>query len=1364
MRVDAYLLNPSACQPFPNATLAPLAQPNYTFLRLDSALMEPDVLPTHDLHNASPAAANHRITDLATGRTRVERCGVYLHWMLPRTYRSGTQQATGDASKTTKTPKFRAAPDRWLVVRRLRPGSFQPADAVSSGRMKWLEAWVVESNRVRNITEFGPDVDIELECAPFVVGDASANLDAQAEIFIGAKKRLDDFTEQRPAQSAAFVPLNVAGAANPMFADFTPHNSNVFSVLDNFTYRENGEVRYLKQAAADYYVLGWHSLPDEDGLRNLSGSKLADAFASGLLELKNGEDPFNFSSSRAVCHGAVYGAQFNSSGMAGISVPAHDAARKLADPQSHPVTVGTTPLDAVLAYIRSHAGTATEAEEDILHLETLLLKQEDDLDGQAEALDMLTANNFQPAQSSGSHWTFAGARAAETPGDAAQPGKTKTFQPTDQQQQDLQRLNAAQTAADCLARELKAARGDLFARWWKFCSDGSLAARRGIDVLRAETATQAALVGSLSAKAKSLSQLIDQNLRPRLVDGGGKTLVQQGSQPPFYKQSDPTVLVPGVKNPWPVDWLKPLRVRLDSPSDAGIKDLPGTLPGGWDNLRDLVDRQVSSKLPGDIQPAAKRLLSEFFNLQNDRASDNPPLYHDHVLTTGELAPGVAADGAGRDQWNNTQPYFPLFLEYEIRYYHLDWRHWTFGIPDIDPPPGEPHPVRYGIRRDQNVKGKTQDERVITGRILVLPQPGFALSTDIQRLFQATLPADLPADLRSEAAQEALLTQVQGLPYLSAPLSGFSDHLVTLLNGMHIKPSVRLRPDAPVRPLQAAVNAGLRAGFDDGVIRLMDIETTKTPYSDYVFFPDDTIDPLKPVSHGQFKFTRLDIFDKWGQAISAINPAPSNTIPPLYPALSEYFHPQHLSSDPGRANTVGDDPYDHCQFAQFPPTINQDARINASFLHFDADARSWRPCTEWESPIWGFLVVNYAEYALQVFLPDGTFYREVRLGGPSGATETPAWKPFAPPQDANAPGMLNKFPQLDRLLAKLRDKTYLRSFISAINASLASVPHTPNQYAEFLNAVVGRPLALANAGFSLELAAPPLASQSTASAYPAPPRPKLLDYRFPVKLGDRDRVYDGLVGYFPPRPDAVASGRPPGDELDLASMLTYFHSPSSAAATTRIARANYPVLAPYHLSTGGLDTGAAGDTPRAGAAAAAFDRLHTAQLQMAGLLLDPFSPVHLYSGILPVKALRLPSWSLQAAMRRMTAFFRMGPLLVTDGAALRYVADKRLTADYNLAAMQEVEAPEEAAGDATAVKHPGVAIPAMRSAEWNWLAPFAVKAGDGAATQQAGAGKETQWNPFVISHLDNRPKFEKGPYMAVEGYLQLKHPITAPDTS
>jgi hypothetical protein len=109
---------------------------------------------------------------------------------------------------------------------------------------------------------------------------------------------------------------------------------------------------------------------------------------------------------------------------------------------------------------------------------------------------------------------------------------------------------------------------------------------------------------------------------------------------------------------------------------------------------------------------------------------------------------------------------------------------------------------------------------------------------------------------------------------------------------------------------------------------------------------------------------------------------------LYPCISDFYEPQ-VVDDTQFANTVIQDNKGQCEFIQLPPQINQDTRLNAHFVKRTADddpppvvsgtLAPWRPMTEWENPIWGWVVANHAESGIQLFLADGTFYREVRLG-------------------------------------------------------------------------------------------------------------------------------------------------------------------------------------------------------------------------------------------------------------------------------------------------------------------------------------------------------------------------------------------------
>lgn len=451
-----------------------------------------------------------------------------------------------------------------------------------------------------------------------------------------------------------------------------------------------------------------------------------------------------------------------------------------------------------------------------------------------------------------------------------------------------------------------------------------------------------------------------------------------------------------------------------------------------------------------------------------------------------------------------------------------------------------------------------------------------------------------------------------------------------------------------------------------------------------------------------------------------------------------------------ANTVIKDEAKQCEFIQLPPQINQNARLNADFvkriaddphdktgsrLGKDAKAATWRPATEWENPIWGWVITNYADFGIQLFLPDGTFYREVRLGGPLGALDAPKWLPFAPSTDPPTP----ETRQLDALTKELNDASYLEGFWYMITAAQAKLAAAPTSYASFLNAIVGKPLALVNMGWSLELESPPLETQTTKSPLTAPERlltkpdddeDKSPYYQFQVRFGDRDAEYDGLVGYF----DTTVPG---SDVLDLSKIKTFFTpEDGDIKPLETLNTKNYPLFTPFWEAP--FPTQAPYDNGEFIVNPVEFDDRRNARMSVFGAIIDPFTPVQAYSSFLPPVSMTLPHWSWQSAMNTMTAFFHAGPLTVP----LNDVPD------YN---------PKELLTSKNARDMPlrNLPLPSLGPGDWSFFQPYA----------QPSDEEDTQpkFNPFGIEKTGNltKPGLQKGPYTAIEGFLQLRNPIMMP---
>ncbi|KAK3689754.1 hypothetical protein B0T22DRAFT_403811 [Podospora appendiculata] len=1282
------------------AKIAPIVQPNYTFLRLDDDYIQADILNHVDLHHSWPSTFNSRFTDLGEFSTRERRQGVYLHWTIPRMYRSAVAAAgkdtaasaafaqaraargyentpvedrsdgdkgkdkDGDKKIDPSAPAFPNVPTRWLVIRHIADKmSIKPEAA--QDKVKDFTAWVVESDRLWELKDLAEDCDLQVDVSPFISANEGRDV---------LKIKLD----KKDADPAV------------VFKD-------------------------------------WLEASDE---------------------------------TRIVCHGAMYNVQWDRDAKP-KSVPADDFATQLNN--TLPLAVGTTPMDALTTYARAHklidpAGTPRQLEEYISQLERHLLARDDGVEAQQQATDLLYNWNYLRVDG-GQVWNVAGKNDNERP--VGTPDVLGT----------LRDINKRQQLLDAVVRTTARLRWELFAAWWKVVTSP----KKDHDPDSSKT-----LVEGLQDRIEALVTRRGE-LEKEITDLAGpdetKRKVQPGARPPFYQQRDPTLLVGGVRSGWPLDYLDELQIRLESQVVAA-----GAGDPVWTNF----DTEVLPKLPPNLGPTIQSLVTEFIALRPETTSEpvlsdnmQTPLFHDRL--SHRRGDKIVADGPWRDRWEETQPWFPLFLEWEIEYHHIPFELWH-----LEPRRSrtlKAAKLRYGIGKDTNLSTdpavNTPDKHTIQGRVLILPQPSFSLEAKIKQLF-----ADTPSMRLDEkdggfldhAARELLTNELHRLAFLSAPLAGLTAHLTTVLQGSHIKPNLR---DGRTGAIISIKDAERKShGFGKEQLQLMGIETDSTPF-DPAVKPPSTAHPLfKPATHGQFRFTRLNIIDKFGQAIHAIDPTPMRTPQRVWPCISEWYAPQLLRDDTvlRQPNVVVVDPkptpkpvslsfspasddYDAhptpCEFVQIPPQLNQEARLNATFVvradkvypdsapiptstpdnpKPEPPLPFWRPADEWENPIWGWAVINLANMGIQLFLPSGTFYREVRLGAgkTGGAQPTPEWLPFDPPAATDARFADPEMRQLQLLVQRLGDDSFLRAFWEMIVRATGRMEPAPDAYASFSNALIGRPLALVNAGWSLELATDALGSQVVRDhELPLTLLPtegeddKGQCYMWGVKLGDSDRGFDGLVGYFNTR-EGLANEKKTGDlGLVLDTVISDFATPEGAPGPPVPAK-QITIPAFYESPETHLHD------------ADGYAQRRNAHLTVVGMLVDPFAPVHAYSGVLPVRALPLPPWTWQAALVEMKAFFHAGPLVVTmDVPAV-------LNPEQRLRPGKEVVLPEVRKGEGA------VGLPAVAGGDWAWLQPYYPASGEAGGK----GGEEERYAVLPLASVDERARFEEGPYTAIEGYVMM----------
>lgn len=330
-------------------------------------------------------------------------------------------------------------------------------------------------------------------------------------------------------------------------------------------------------------------------------------------------------------------------------------------------------------------------------------------------------------------------------------------------------------------------------------------------------------------------------------------------------------------------------------------------------------------------------------------------------------------------------YARLYVEWEALYIHLEKGKWNVETFNSGVPVHEM--VRYKIDEDLNANSNNQlDQRVLSGRTLVLPQQIFSLKSMVEQI--PLTPATIATYNLTSDEIAALSTKIDSMQYISCPLSGFTNHLITKVEGSHVKPLARIPSQTDLVPLQAAIDATKFATavtdplFDSQIMALINTQSALTPYGNLVGFPTAAGSPagFKAVTHGQVMFTQFNIIDKFGQAVCAIDPKPvpaNPTFPPpsVYPCISDYFAPgvlQNPAAPPNYVpNVVYRDPKEIARdtttpdpteppvplattgqealsmFFQLNPSINQDTRLNAAFVQPDpAGSTAFVPTKDW----------------------------------------------------------------------------------------------------------------------------------------------------------------------------------------------------------------------------------------------------------------------------------------------------------------------------------------------------------------------------------------------------------------------------------
>ncbi|MFF4607317.1 hypothetical protein ACFY12_31850 [Streptomyces sp. NPDC001339] len=1160
-------------------------QANYALTRLNLSPEPPAFSNTDTAFNSDPT-----------------REGVYLHWQLPEALTHGIDTG-GDG-----VPAFPLTPNRWLVVRQ--------AVATATGE-RTDSGWIVESDFL----------DPALGSSPYLDRDGHLTR-------IGRRIDLATGEWSEPGTPGGLF-LTAVGPGLPTFAAYQPYNTDVFSVHDRTDDLDPKAAWQL-----NYLVAGWYGDPAAD--------PLAGDLAARMAALRWAADGTAPDVARTVCHGTVLDVAWQRQGS---PMPASDR------PDYVTIGVGNNTEHATKA-LKEHAGRRAGAPPELAALLSAVhsgvLDLLDEPDGQFQAERAVHASWFTPTEA-GYTWVLEDVR-QQDPGDAARP---RSRAARTAYAETLARLNTAQAAHDAAVQDLIAAQRRLYDLWWAANlpkvpdapGEAAGAYRARLDELvRAateEARTRRATVATLRSALPWGDSPDDLAAAIRAYqDAHGlpadEVVLKRDVLPGFQRPNDPVVVIRGTKDrpvpPGPEHLAAPGPYPVpdgtyDDPEDDEDEDPPlscrwpaalvtGVRVAGTTVSASQADSPAPPHLPAPegLAGVLGALLRELFHLasSNARTLARAAGYPGDVAALAEAmrAPeenAVGTPGAYTGPWR--QPWSPLFFEWKVDYFPIAWQgdpdgtgtgraNWSFDGTSYRWLGTGAHPVPLSLR----------------GRQFLTPTPGKTTAAAL-RQYARTHPGPAAGALR------ALARQADDADLFAQPLVGFTEQLTARGHTpASLNPHSRLAPD-------------LRTALTEAAARTLppDPGARPRPFTGW----NDSL--YQPLSAGQFAFQRLAVIDRFGHTLPAIFPdprallfapgnEPGDTIGVGVPArrfapeLPEELTPSLKDpADPARGHHTINPPTWY-RFTQLPPRLVQPAR--AGFTLLDA-LDDLNPLTTSSDPdttaVAAWLVPGYLDRALYAYAPDGDPLGELRTTLPPDGVTRATWLPLPYSRYRTIDDLRDDYPHLHGFLAALsapdRGPAALRALLTVIDRTLsttaptgdAPAPHTPS-------VLLGRPLALLRVRLGIDLDGPPYTDPAWRNLREGTP-PGYPSYRWPVRLGERSELADGLVGYFH------------GDHraTDYALLHTVLDTPE------------LPDEARDYFAP--IGTGASLTLPARPPGSDPDNR----DAAFLTLLADPRGTVHATTDILPTAEVRLPARLVEPPLAELPVSFRLGPLPVTPYA-------------------------------------------------------------------------------------------------------------------
>ena len=446
---------------------------------------------------------------------------------------------------------------------------------------------------------------------------------------------------------------------------------------------------------------------------------------------------------------------------------------------------------------------------------------------------------------------------------------------------------------------------------------------------------------------------------------------------------------------------------------------------------------------------------------------------------------------------------------------------------------------------------------------------------IQDWYQAYYELDTQ---EKQAADSGFVTlwayeQIQTLDCQAQMLGGFNNTLLLA------KPTFQLEVDDPLSldPIAQLFTEQVRWSLGDSL--------------QHKFLWGDIFNPIRS---GAMSINGLWLIDSFGQHQAVVDS--SNVHNTQVVTTYQLTYP-----DPTQNNRI-----------LLPPRLAQPARLNFHWFAADALHEVERTKAPARTPICGWIVPNNLDSTLAIYDSQGRTLGTVDLGG--------NWR--------NAPGVTierdgNNYPllanhHLQKIVHYLLGQgiNFQQQFISTVNNALETID--PESYAQHasLALLVGRPIAVVRAMFSLEVKGLPASDPTVSlSAGDTPPNYGFTRVKIPIRLGDYQQLNDGLVGYW--------KEIPVGSEGDYGYEDNIFYATQSRL-----------------VEDDDIITDAEGIVH--------FLQTVDASPQGVTMLIDPRGLIHTSCGVLPNQELRLSPEHYSQALQQMEVNFLSTPILCSQG--------------------------------------------------------------------------------------------------------------------